>query len=89
MKLLVQQSGHLTKKGVRFMSERFELSLKNKIVRMVLIIMVPTLIAAILLLLITEIPTVYITALPLVSWMIFFIWLYFYKRKQKKIESVA
>jgi len=71
------------------MSERFELSFKNLLVRMLCIIMVPTLMTAILLLLITEIPTVYITGMPLISWLIFFSWLYFYKRKQKKIETVT
>lgn len=71
------------------MSDRIELSFKNKVVRMAFIIMVPTIIAVILLLLATEIPAAYVTSLPLVSWTIFFVWLYFYKRKQKKIDSLA
>ena len=71
------------------MGDRFELSFKNKVVRMLFFIMVPTIVAVILLSLITEIPTIYMTFLPLVSWSSFFIWLYFYKRKQKKTESVT
>lgn len=71
------------------MGDSFELSFKNKVVRMLFFIMVPTIVAVILLPLITEIPTIYMTFLPLVSWSIFFIWLYFYKRKQKKTETVA
>ena len=66
------------------MSDRFELSLKNKVVRMWLIIMVPTLIAEILILQFTEIPV-----FTLIPWVIFFIWLYFYKRKQKKEHSIT
>lgn len=66
------------------MSNRFELSLKNKVVRMWLIIMIPALIVEILLIQFTRIPV--ITAIP---WVIFFIWLYFYKRKQKRENTVT
>lgn len=85
----VIQTGQIKEKGARFMGDRFELSFKNKVVRMLFFIMVPTIVAVILLSLITEIPTIYMTFLPLVSWSSFFIWLYFYKRKQKKTESVT
>ncbi|CAM3191910.1 hypothetical protein FITA111629_09145 [Filibacter tadaridae] len=72
------------------MSDRFELSLKNKEVRVWLIIMVPTVIAQILIVQFTENPAGYITGLfPLISWTIFFIWRYFYKRKKKRIQSVS
>lgn len=53
------------------MGDRFELSFKNKVVRMLFFIMVPTIVAVILLPLITEIPTIYMTFLPLVSWSVF------------------
>ncbi|AMQ05277.1 hypothetical protein MKY15_12125 [Sporosarcina sp. FSL K6-1540] len=66
------------------MSDRFELSFKNKVVRMWLIIMVPAVIAEILIMQFTAIPV-----LPSISWTIFFIWLYFYKRKQKKEHSIS
>ena len=66
------------------MSYRFELSFKNKVVRMWLIIMVPAVIAEILIMQFTVIPV-----FPSISWTIFFIWLYFYKRKQKKEHSVS
>lgn len=66
------------------MSDRFELSFKNKVVRMWLIIMVPAVIAEILIMQFTVIPV-----FPSISWTIFFIWLYFYKRKQKKEHSIT
>ena len=67
------------------MSDRFELSFKNKVVRMWLIIMVPTVIVEIFIVLFTELRGIF----PLISWTFFFIWLYFYKRKQKKEHSVS
>ena len=66
------------------MSDRFELSFKNKVVRMWLIIMVPTLVAEILIMQFTKIPV-----FTSISGAIFFIWLYFHKRKQKKEHSVT
>lgn len=72
------------------MGERFELSFKNKEVRVWLVIMVPTVIAEVLLILFSETPTSYVTSLlTLISWTIFFIWRYFYKKKQKKVQSVS
>lgn len=61
------------------MTDRFELSLKNKVVRMWLIIMVPALIVEIVMIQFTNIPV--FTAIP---WGIFFVWLYFHKRKEKR-----
>ncbi len=66
------------------MSDRLELSFKNKVVRMWLIIMIPAVIAEILIMQFTKIPV--FTTIP---WIIFFIWLYFYKRKQKKEHSIS
>ena len=72
------------------MNDRFELSFKNKEVRVWLVIMVPTVIAGVLLILFSETPTSYVTSLlPLISWTLFFIWRYFYKKKQKKVQSVS
>lgn len=72
------------------MSERFELSFKNKKVRVWLIIMIPTVIIEISLLIFTEIQQGYITGFfPLISWTVYFIWLYSYNRKQKEMQSVA
>ncbi len=65
------------------MNNRFELSFKNKVVRMWLIIMVPAVIVGIFIIQFTEFPGLF----PIIPWTIFFIWLYFYKRKQKKVDS--
>lgn len=67
------------------MSDQFELSFKNKVVKMWLIIMVPTIIAEILIMQFTGLTFL----LSVISWMIFFMWHYFYKRKQKKEHSVT
>ncbi len=72
------------------MNNRFELSFKNKEVRVWVAIMIPTLIAEIAFILLTETPNSYINVFfPLVSWAIFFIWRYFYKKKQKKLQSIT
>lgn len=65
------------------MSDGFELSLKNKVVRMCLWIMIPATIIGISLILLTELPSIIPSLIPTVAWAIFFIWLYFYKRKQR------
>ncbi len=65
------------------MSDRFELSFKNKVVRIWLIIMIPTVILQIFLILFTELPRVIPAGIPGLSWVSFFIWHYFYKRNQK------
>lgn len=66
------------------MSERFELSFKNKIVRMWFILMIPTAIVQLFIILFTELPEIIPVAIPAIPLLIFFIWLYFYKRVQKK-----
>lgn len=72
------------------MNNRFELSFKNKEVRVWVAIMIPTLITEIAFILLTETPNSYINVFfPLVSWAIFFIWRYFYKKKQKKLQSIS
>lgn len=65
------------------MSDRFELSFKNKVVRMWLMIMIPALIIELLLIQFTKIPI-----FTLIPWIIFFIWHYFYKKEQKKEQSI-
>lgn len=76
-------------KGVKRMSDRFELSFKNKVVRLWLILMVPTVIVQIYLIQFTEYPRVISGGIPAISLMIFFSWLYFLKRKQKEGQSGA
>jgi len=66
------------------MNDRFELSFKNKVVRMWLIFMVPTTAVEIFLTLFTKFPRVITSGISAISLIIFFIWHYFYKRKQKQ-----
>ena len=66
------------------MSDRFELSFKNKVVRMWLIIMIPALIVEILIVKFTKVPV-----FTLIPWAIFFVWYYFHKRKLKKEQSAT
>ncbi|HJF31347.1 MAG TPA: hypothetical protein K8V56_06150 [Sporosarcina psychrophila] len=71
------------------MSDRFELNFKNKEVRIWLVIMIPAMIAGVLIMLFAETKQQYITSsFPVIAWMIFYIWRYFYRRKQKKESSV-
>ena len=63
------------------MSERFELSFKNKEVRMWFYLAVPTIIIGIIIIYYGEQNYRYIPLL--VFWTIFFIWRFFYRRKQK------
>ncbi len=66
------------------MNERFELSFKNKIVKMWFILMIPTAIVQLFLILFTDVAEIIPVVLPIVPLLLFFIWLYFYKRDQKK-----
>lgn len=61
------------------MSDRFELSFKNKVVRMWLIIMVPAVIAEILIMQFTAIPV-----LPSISWTIFLFGFIFIRGNRRK-----
>ena len=64
------------------MSKRFELSFKNKEVRMWVYLAVPTLIIGIIIIYYGEQNYYYI---PLfLFWIIFYIWRFSYRRKQKK-----
>ena len=72
------------------MSDRFELSFKNKEVRMWIVIMVLATIAETLIVLFTEIQHEYITgSFSLMAWTFFFVWRYLYRREQKKESSVT
>ena len=72
------------------MSDRFELSFKNKEVRIWMVIMVLATIAGALIVLFTEIQHLFITgSFPVLAWMIFYIWRYFYRRKQKETSSIT
>lgn len=70
------------------MSDRFELSFKNKVVRIWLILMIPTTAIQIFLILFTEFPRVIPIIINAIFMIIFFIWLYHHKRNQKKVHSV-
>jgi len=67
------------------MSERFELSFKNKEVRVWFYLAVPTLIIGIIIIYYGEQNYQYIPLL--VFWTIFYIWRFFYRRKRKKEEK--
>ena len=72
-------------KGVEYMSERFELSFKNKEVRMSFYLAVPMFIVGTIIIFYGEQKYQYIPLLLLVStWTIFYIWRFFYRKKQKK-----
>ena len=66
----------LSVRGGDHMSDRFELSFKNKVVRMWLIIMMPAVIVEILIMKFTKVPV-----FTLIPWAIFYIWFYYYKGK--------
>lgn len=67
------------------MSERFELSFKNKEVRIWLYLMLPTFIIGSIFIFWGEQKYQYIRLLLLViAWTIFFSWRFFYRKKQKK-----
>ena len=70
------------KNGVEDMGERFELSFKNKEVRMWFYLAVPTLMIGIIIIYYGEQNYQYI---PLfLFWTIFYIWRFLYRRKRKK-----
>lgn len=72
-------------KGVEYMSERFELSFKNKEVRMGFYLAVPTFIIGSLIIFYGEQKYQFICLLLLViAWTFFYIWRFFYRKKQKK-----
>ncbi|WP_262172999.1 hypothetical protein [Saccharococcus sp. Marseille-Q5394] len=63
----------------------FDLSFRNPEVRVWIAIMLPSFIIASLFLFLTDIPSWYATsAIPIVSWISFFIWRFIYKRRQIK-----
>lgn len=67
------------------MSDRFDLSFKNKEVRMYFYLVVPTLIIGIIILLFYDEKYPYAPFSLLVAfWTIFYTWRFFYRRKKKK-----
>jgi len=71
------------------MSERFELNFKNKEVRMWLYLAIPTFIVGSIILFYGEQKYQYIRLLMLVVvFAIFYIWRFFYRRKQKKLSNI-
>lgn len=75
--------------GVKQMSDRFELSFRNKEVRIWLAIMIPATIAAVVMIIFTETTTLYSTAILTVAWLIFLGWRYFYRRRQRRETSIT
>ncbi|TQR14771.1 hypothetical protein [Psychrobacillus vulpis] len=75
--------------GVDYMSERFELSFKNKEVRMWFYWAVPMFIIGSIIIFYGE--QKYQRYVPLlmivITWTIFYLWRFFYRRKQKKEEK--
>lgn len=70
--------------GGEFMSERFELSFKNKEVRMWFYLMVPTFIIGSIFIFFGEQQYQYIPLLVLViAWTVFYLWRYFYRKKRE------
>lgn len=68
--------------------KRFEVSFNNPVLRTWLIIMLPLFVVASLLLFLTDIPGVYITLTYTTgTWIVFFIWLTFYKIKTRKMNA--
>ncbi|CAM3067786.1 Sigma-Y antisigma factor component [Filibacter tadaridae] len=73
------------------MSERFELSFKNKVVRMLLIIIVPTLFVQMFLRLFTELPRIIPAVIPVISLIVFslgFIFINGNRRKSTQLPIV-
>ncbi|WP_342600937.1 hypothetical protein MHB48_07945 [Psychrobacillus sp. FSL H8-0483] len=71
--------------GVEYVSERFELSFKNKEVKMGFYLAVPTFIIGSIIIFYGEQKYQYVRLLVLViAWTIFYIWRFFHRRKQKK-----
>ncbi|MBB4825604.1 uncharacterized membrane protein YjjB (DUF3815 family) [Sporosarcina luteola] len=71
------------------MDDRFDLSFKNKEVRMAIYILAPFFIIGFTLLIIVEnkyFPLVQL--IPLVAWTIYYLWRFSYRRKKKKESAV-
>ena len=67
-----------------YMSERFELSFKNKEVRMWLYLMVPTFIIGSIIIFYSQQKYQYIPlSLLAIVWTVYYLWRYFYRKKMK------
>lgn len=69
------------------MSDRFEVSLKNKVLRMILLLMVCTGVLEVGLILFTEVGEIVFLGITMMTYLFFFTWLVMYKRKQKKHDE--
>lgn len=66
------------------MSDRFKLSFKNKEVRIWFVMMIPTVIIGTLIMVLVGIRYQYVAVLlTLIAWIIFYIWRYFHRKKQR------
>jgi len=67
------------------LSNRFELSFKNIEVRIWIVIMVPFFIVGALFIIFAEFKYQSLgIVFPLIAWIIFYVWRFFYRRKQKE-----
>lgn len=70
------------------MSERLELSFKNKEVRIWFVMMMPAVIVGALIMFFVGIRYQYVAVLLiLMAWVLFYIWRYFYMKKQREESS--
>ena len=67
--------------------EGFELSFKNKVVRVYFWIIVPAAILNIFLILFTNVPSIITSLFSVVTLVCFFVWLIIYLRKQKNKQN--
>ncbi|GKV70120.1 hypothetical protein NCCP2716_26180 [Sporosarcina sp. NCCP-2716] len=66
------------------MSSQFELSFKNRAVRMYLYLIIPAVLIQGYLIFFTNIPSIIPAALPTIPLLIFFVWLVLHKKKKEK-----
>lgn len=71
------------------MNERFELSFKNKVVRMWFYLTGPTIFLQITLAFFTEVSQLILALIPVKPLTIFYAWYYLYRKNQKKEQSVV
>ena len=71
------------------MNERFDLSFKNKEVRVWIYINIPFITASVILILFTEINAIFTGLLPAIAGILYSTWRFLYRRNQKKVTNTA
>lgn len=66
------------------MSERFELTITNPVVKMWLLLIIPTVLLQLFLLLFTDVTRMILALIPVLSLTIFIVWFYLHKRSIQK-----